>query len=382
MNPAATGPPQDSQPSQQEQETVLKVFDGDFLINEDDSKREQPADNTCRPDKEPVEARGYEFKPFQPTYREAIIRALPLSPLLLFQLFIPESLVEKWVKYTNKAAATLDPPSPSDNRHPENTQKDIWKPVTVDEIYLWLGVIIYLGIHPEKAIKSHWVVPKEGEQRPTHPIIKFITFERFQQIKRRLQIYPHTSTDSFTRCDEWSNHIQDKSLEVYNPGTSIAIDEAMDRFTGRSKQTSYVPNKPTPRGFKMWVVAQRGYFLRWIWHDPKAPLGPVGRRRKRKRDLKLEDDTIYLNPTQSVVVALVNLLPRQTYHVYLDNLFSSPNLFEALLELGSAATGTCRINCGIYKPFVVAKGLDKQGKCWAWGTLKAVPTVNGKASGL
>jgi hypothetical protein len=63
-----------------------------------------------------------------------------------------------------------------------------------------------------------------------------------------------------------------------------------------------------------------------------------------------------------VVVALLNLLPKASYHVFLDNLFSSPTLFLALRQRGYAATGTARTNCGFYKPFVELKARDKSGK--------------------
>jgi hypothetical protein len=67
-----------------------------------------------------VEAAGHEFEPFNIENREAVIAALPSSPLALFQQFIPKILVEKWVKYTNDAAAATDtavevPPSSSES---------------------------------------------------------------------------------------------------------------------------------------------------------------------------------------------------------------------------------------------------------------------------
>lgn len=369
MNPAAPTPSQ-REPSQQGSQAALRVFEGEFLIDDDNSRREQPADNTCRPVFDAIEAPGHEFEPFQPIYRDS---SLPASPMALFQLFIPELLVKEWVQYTNNAAGPLAPPVALQKR----ARKTAWTPFTVEEMYLWLGLVIYVGIHSEKAIERHWVIQKEGSQHPIHRITKFMTRDRFQQIQRHVRIYPHGIKGAFACCNGWSNHIQETSIQLYNPGTFIAVDEAMDRFTGRSLQTTTVPNKPTPHGFKVWVVAQRGYFLRWLWHDPKAPLGPVGSRRKRKR--KTEDDNkIYLNPTQAVVVALVDLLPKQTYHVYLDNLFSSPNLFEALRQQDVAATGTCRVNCGIYKQFIEAKARDTKGDCWAWGTFKVMPTPNGK----
>ncbi|KAM4067825.1 chromatin organization modifier domain-containing protein [Hirsutella rhossiliensis] len=85
----------------------------------------------------------------------------------------------------------------------------------------------------------------------------------------------------------------------------------------------------------------------------------------RKRKLQ---HSISLNPTQSVIVALVKQLPEQTYHVFFDNLFSSPNLLNALP----------RVNCGFYQPFVEAKKADTKGDCWPWGTLKTAPTPDGQ----
>jgi hypothetical protein len=164
------------------------------------------------------------------------------------------------------------------------------------------------------------------------------------------------------------------SNKNYIPGTSIAVDELMVRYTGRSKETTTVPTKPIPTGFKAWAVAQRGYFLQWLW-QPGSPYGaiPIKIGQKRKRNLTTKDPE-YLNPTQVVVPLLINRLAKQTYHVYLDNLFSSPKLFLALRKLGTGATGTCRVNCGIYKPLADAKALDKTGGLkWARGELKAVP---------
>jgi hypothetical protein len=71
--------------------------------------------------------------------------------------------------------------------------------------------------------------------------------------------------------------------------------------------------------------------------------------------------TVALSNTQSVFIHLCNLLPKQTYHVFTDNLFSSPNLFRALREAGCGATGTARPNCGINKELKEAKERNKAG---------------------
>ncbi|POR30845.1 Uncharacterized protein TPAR_08914, partial [Tolypocladium paradoxum] len=184
-----------------------------------------------------------------------------------------------------------------------------------------------------------------------------MTYNRWHQLHRRLRLWnpcPNARTQPrlslFQRVDDWSQFIQQASRRLWQAGTTLAVDECMVGFTGRAREKVTIPRKPTPTGFKVWAVAQAGYFLGWLWHDPFEPLGPAAKRpRKRPRT---EEGTIYLNPTQSVVIALIKQLPEQTYHVFMDNLFSSPALFLALRKLGIGATGTARINSGLYAPFV------------------------------
>jgi hypothetical protein len=58
-------------------------------------------DPTGVPDFPPEEGRGDDFQPFNLEYRDFKINPLPKEPLELFQLFIPISLVQSWIKYTN-----------------------------------------------------------------------------------------------------------------------------------------------------------------------------------------------------------------------------------------------------------------------------------------
>ena len=109
-------------------------------------------------------------------------------------------------------------------------------------------------------------------------------------------------------------------------------------------------------------------FIRWIWHIPGR--GPVGILKK------LELDEINLNPTQKVVTHLVGLLPEDVpYHVFLDNLFSSPKLFIVLRNLGIGALGIARVNSGIFQELVQEKKSQDPNKPWGW--IRAVPTSDG-----
>ncbi|RKK10605.1 hypothetical protein BFJ66_g16165 [Fusarium oxysporum f. sp. cepae] len=320
------------------------------------------SDPTGVPNFPPEEGRGDDFQPFNLEYRDFKINPLPKEPLELFQLFIPISLVQSWIEYTNSWVDHLLENAVIDNWNiplSEHSRILKWEGISTSTAYVWLGVLIYLGIHREITIKDHWKAPSLGDQRPLHSIIKFMPLRRFQLISRYFRTFDYTKVDvrdegdlpkTFQAAEEWSNHIQKVSTELYLPGTNLTVDECMIPFTGRSKETTLVKNKPTPVGFKVWVIAQQGFFLQWLWHVKPSPytavivnlptLKPLGKRGKLRTEIPLSN-------TQSVVVHLVKRLLPQTYHLFTDNLFSSPQLFRLLRQLGFGATGTARPNCGI-----------------------------------
>jgi hypothetical protein len=153
-------------------------------------------------------------------------------------------------------------------------------------------------------------------------------------------------------------------MRIWKPGQSVAVDEAIQRYTGRSHFVTTIPNKPTPTGIKIWVVAQRGFFLRWVYHTPGKQGGAY--QVKKPKDL---------NKTQAVVPHLLKSLPEATYHVYVDNLFTSPKLFEHLRSMNMAATGTCRLTSGVVQELVDLKKTREKGKnAMPWGTTYAFPT--------
>src|SRR6478609_1879290 len=319
-------------------------------------------DPTGVPDLPPKEGRGHDFQPFNLEYRDFKINPLPKEPLELFQLFVPISLVQSWIKYTNSWVTHLLENGIIDNWNtPLSKQSRIlkWEGISTATAYVWLGVLIYLGIHREISIKDHWKSPSLGDQRPLHSIIKFMPLLKFELINRYFRTFDYTKIDvrdegdlpkTFQVAEEWSNLIQKVSNELYLPGTNLTVDECMVPFTGRSKETTLVKNKPTPVGFKVWVIAQQGFFLRWLWHVKASPYKavivelPIPTPYGKKGKLRTE---IPLNNTQSVVVHLLKRLSTQTHHVFTDNLFSSPQLFRLLRQLGHGATGTARPNCGI-----------------------------------
>ncbi|KEY73909.1 hypothetical protein S7711_10200, partial [Stachybotrys chartarum IBT 7711] len=285
-----------------QQPAFLNSADDCINVVIDNCRREQPADATYRPDQPPEPRYGTQFEPLEMPHEDPRWQPLPPTALELLQTFLPEGLVSRWVDYTNKAAAAA-------------VVKD-WAPVSLPEIYIWIALLIYMGIHPQDCFRDYWKTPTPEAYHPTHPISKLMPSSRFEQLRGRIRIcaLAHTTThthDAFDCIDEWSSHLQIASLTLYIPGTNIAIDEKIVAFTGKSKLKLTIKTKPTPTGFKVWVVAQKGYFLGWVGHRPQQKYGPAG---KPPKALKGAFEKPALNPTQSVVPFLVKLLPASSYH--------------------------------------------------------------------
>ncbi|KAJ3522867.1 hypothetical protein NM208_g12684 [Fusarium decemcellulare] len=245
------------------------AFDHDLWARTDQCQPEQPVDEgTTRPDVEPDPDRGTDFQPFNIIERPASIDDLRMSPLALFQHFVPENLVSEWVTYTNNVPLKSDP-------GPHSRQK-AWRPTNVAEVYLWLATVIYVGIHKENSLSDHWKTADVFDQIPRYLITRFMPRKRFEILLRWLRTFdPHNG--SYKKKPSW--HKVDK------------------------------------------------------W------------------------------------------LPKETYHVFLDNLFSSPKLFRILRQRGYGAAGTCRTNYGIYKALAKEKKADNNGKCdWFWNDLRSYPT--------
>lgn len=160
----------------------------------------------------------------------------------------------------------------------------------------------------------------------------------------------------------------DTSLELWTPSRDLAIDEAMCPFQGRSFDTLIIPNKPIEKGYKIWVMAQRGYFLSWVFHrkgkikdsKKRGPLGPY----KVKQPKALGN-----NNSSAVVAELAERLTTRGHIFYLDNLFTNVRLLRFMREKGFGVTGTCTIKLGILAKFAEMKAKDAKKDEIPWGTL-------------
>jgi hypothetical protein len=111
------------------------------------SQREQDADSPYRPKIKPTDAVGTQFRQFHVPDRDFLVRQpLPPTSRQLFQLFLPEQLVEQWARYTNEA------PEPA-SAAAEGNRQSKWIPTSTAEMYMWLGILIYMSYIGKNAMR-------------------------------------------------------------------------------------------------------------------------------------------------------------------------------------------------------------------------------------
>ena len=97
------------------------------------------------------------------------------NPFKLFNLFFIEEVIDKLVEWINKHAELylLDK---------EIEYLRVWQPIYKEELYAYIGVLIYIGITIESCIKDYW---RDLNTYGTEYIIKeYILVVRFQQLNR------------------------------------------------------------------------------------------------------------------------------------------------------------------------------------------------------
>ena len=117
----------------------------------------------------------------------------------------------------------------------------------------------------------------------------------------------------------------------YTPTENLSIDESMIGFKGRLAFLQYMPKKPQKWGIKAWVLADaaNGYVWNWKLYTGKEDNVPANLGLVHRVVLDLLDD---------------DRLRNKGYRIFMDNFYSSPDLFRDLQKEGFEACGTLRSN--------------------------------------
>jgi Transposase IS4 len=129
----------------------------------------------------------------------------------------------------------------------------------------------------------------------------------------------------------------------------------MLKFKGRTSQKIIISGKPILTGFKLFALGDSGYIYNWECIKPGLAEGVL--TGKKLISVTVFDSTVstFLNPTQSVVIRLIQclsiyIIKGLLFHLFLDNLFVCWKSATALKERGIAVIRTVRKGASGYPP--------------------------------
>jgi len=107
---------------------------------------------------------------------------------------------------------------------------------------VFLGAIIYMGVHEEPQIEMYWNT--DFNRGPLHTISNHISLCRFQQIKRYCHISCLKSDENngyhlpsnkiwWYKLEPLASALQASFQRYYSPSSEVSIDELMVRCFGR-----------------------------------------------------------------------------------------------------------------------------------------------------
>ena len=254
----------------------------------------------------------------------------------IFSLFFTDDILSTIRDNTNEYAKKY--PSEDDKLFARE-----WHETTIQELRAYIGVYIWMGLHPETARKDYWNT--NIDKGPIHERVRqAIGLKRWQQIDRFFRICSPEDPETlpkktlFEKLEPLSETLRQLFKKYWGTGTHLAVDETIQRFMGRAKEIVNIPSKPIPEGFKIWVLANSGYVLDWLYHAKGDRLGPVDLDDFWTKDLGFSN-------IQAVVLDLVKqygILDNYQHIIWLDNLFTSARLLRQLKNEGFGAAGTVR----------------------------------------
>ncbi len=146
----------------------------------------------------------------------------------------------------------------------------------------------------------------------------------------------------------------------------------MLKFEERTSQKIIISGKSISTGFKLFTLSDSDYIYNWECIKSGIIEGILRKKKKVSISISNSSISIFLNPTQSVIIRLINSLSKFIkdelfFHFYLDNLFICWKSAQTLKERGIAVTKTIWKGAIGYSSWLLQ--LKKMNRALKWGAL-------------
>ena len=219
-----------------------------------------------------------------------------------------------------------------------------WRDIGEGDIKIFLAHMVAMGLVRKGCLEKYW---DHGEIVKTGFFGTYMGRNTFQTILSNLQVSDgtldlprnHRRYDPLFKVRPFIDMIERSFLRSYKCGRDLSFDEGSMAWKGRVSFKCYNPSKPAKWHLKLFEVsdARTGFIIGFeVYTGKKTTQCAVNAE-------VLDPDC---NQTTRVVMGLMQKarLLDKGHHVYMDNYYSSPCLYEELHWHSTFACGTCRPN--------------------------------------
>ena len=200
--------------------------------------------------------------------------------------------------------------------------------MTVEKLKAFLAILLVSGYAGLPRQEMYW----ERREDCCNLVVSAMMMKiEFLECKRYLHLADNNAlsiSDKFAKVRPLFNAINEQCILNYQPTQHVSFDESMIPYFRNHGLKQNMHGKPLKFGFKLWVMGTPlGYCIQF---RPYAG----------KDSILQEYENIGLGLGASAVANLVSKLPvMQTfsYHIVMDNYFTSPALLRHLSTMGVAA---------------------------------------------
>ena len=237
------------------------------------------------------------------------------TPIAVFLEIFSLQLIEHIVFQTNLYATQKGKP---------------FSPLTLSEFYIFLGINLLMGIKKLPSYRDYWA---NDEALRDIFICRHMSGRRFAWILSNLHLNdnvlePKKGSENFDRLYKVRpllDQLTKNFLDALKPNENQSIDESMIKFKGRSSFKQYMPKKPIKRGFKVWMRCdESGFACQFEIYSGKK-------------------EVLERNLAENVVKRLTESLHGKNHRVFMDNFFTTYELFRYLETKNIYACGTAII---------------------------------------
>lgn len=161
----------------------------------------------------------------------------------------------------------------------------------------------------------------------TMPYRRFLAITRFLHFSNNATA---DKTDRMNKVREAVNYFNDKFRKMYTPEGDVLIDESFMKLKGRLGNIVFSPKKRARYGIKYYRLCESnsGYCCGFKIYTGQDTA----------------DDKNNVGVSGSIVQHLASHILNKGYTLFIDNWYSSPNIFEYLLENDTNVIGTVKCN--------------------------------------